>query len=117
MQGTIVQIKIDGTRWVTEVTGKPKLEDLKAAIGGGFLELVPFFDTYEHGDKIVKCIAYCDEHGKMNKLPINKEATILWERALSRTGRSLLSPEGQILDILVGPICIVFGDADFMRNQ
>lgn len=116
MRGTIVSIRLNGYRNVTQVQGPPQLDLLKSAIDGGYLELVPYFDSYEHEGKWVKCMAFCDEHGKQNNLPVNVEATVLWDKVMVRAGRKgLVTVDGQMADVLVGPVAIVFGDEAFMR--
>jgi hypothetical protein len=101
----------------TPVEGEPKLELLKNAIGGGYIELVPGFDTIEQKPgEVVKCVAFCDEEGKLNGLPANTYATILWDKALRRHGGpGLLQRDGTAVDVLVGPIAIVIGDDEFME--
>lgn len=69
-------IKVDGTR--SEVKGnKPNgalsYEQLKAAVGGGYIEAVQCDPAvtggYDH--------YYCDEEGKLKDFPPNREATKL----------------------------------------
>jgi hypothetical protein len=116
MQGTIITLQLDGTRKVTQVI-EPHFELIKEAIGGGYVELVPLFNSYEHDGRWVKCVAFGDEEGKLKKFPINKEATVLWDKALRRANHpGLLKPNGQMADVLVGSICIVFGDKEFMAG-
>jgi hypothetical protein len=90
---------------------EPTLEQLKAGIGGGYLELVPGFTTIPWGGIVMDCRAFCDEDGKRKDLPHNQVATDLWQQALQRQGRSLGRPP---MDVLVGPIAVVFGDREFM---
>jgi hypothetical protein len=116
MQGTIIKLNVDGTREMTIVNGPPPLDKLKWAIDGGPLELVPLFNTYSHDDRIVKCTVFCDEEGKNKKLPINHDATILWDAALLRAGHPGLILGDNMADVLVGPIAVVFGDEEFMSN-
>jgi hypothetical protein len=94
------------------------LDDLKDAIGGGYLEHVPSFDTIEHDGKLRRCVVLCDEHGKLDYRPgkpgrhlpdpPNETATALWVLALRRRG---YFPS----DYFVGQIAIVIGDAEFME--
>jgi hypothetical protein len=69
-------IKVDGTR--VEVQGtKPNgaltYEQLKEAVGGGYIQAVACDPAvtggYDH--------LYCDEEGKLKDFPINREATKL----------------------------------------
>jgi hypothetical protein len=117
MKGTIITIKPgSGGQLATPVEDKPTLPVLKAAIGGGYLELIPRFTSIEHQGELCNCVAFCDEDGKMKDLPVNERATILWHQALQRTGHpGLLMPMGRLADYLVGQIAIVIGDDEFME--
>jgi hypothetical protein len=116
MKGTIVTIDWSGKRATSEIDGPPALDQLKAAIGGGYLELVPAFSSIERDGHIVECVALCDEESKLKQMPINHVATTLWHIALKRAGYpGLLRPNGQIADVLAGPVVIVFGDQEFME--
>ena len=64
----------------------PALEDLQAGVGDYF-QAVPSFDTISYGGTVLNCIAFCNEHGKLDHLPINEGATIAWEGALQRALR------------------------------
>jgi hypothetical protein len=113
--GTIVQLNPDGSRNETAIEGPPTLDKLKDAIGGGYIELVPLFNSFPHGDQVVSCIAFCDEDGKLKHMPLNKPATALWDAALRRAGHpGLITPDGKVADMLVGTIAVVFGDKRFM---
>lgn len=117
MNGTIIELFVDGTLKVTKVTGKPTLEKLKAGIGGGHIELVPMFNSYEFEGELVDCVAFCDEEGKLKSMPINRQATLLWHRALRRARHpGLVAQSGNLVDVLVGTIAVVFGDKRFMEE-
>ena len=58
--------KVDGTVQVVE---KISWDEMKAAIGGGLVQLVPL-----HGTEDMRSIA-CDEEGKMKGMPFNGVAT------------------------------------------
>jgi hypothetical protein len=109
MRGTILQLKADGSRSTLSVVGPPTLDALQAAIGGGYLELVPQFNTLREGEHLIRCVAFCDEEGKLKNLPFNHQATTLWREAQQRAGGY-----GLLSDVLVGSVAIVFGDRDFM---
>lgn len=53
------------------------------------------------------CVAYCGEHGKMNNLDPNFDATWLWARTLGIRF-------DQMPDHLVGPVVILCGDANWV---
>lgn len=100
---------------VTEFQRPPTLEELKTAIGGGYLELVPSFRSIPYGGVVMDCIAFCDEDGKRKQLDVNNMATIAWDAALRRNGAGLLRPDGRPVDWLVGQVAILFGDKEFME--
>lgn len=85
---------------------------------GGEIEVVPLFGTIKYGDKIEDCVAFCAEFGKIESFPVNRMATMEWERALARRGdgHTLFHADGSMKDFLVGNIVVVFGDAEFMGN-
>lgn len=100
MKGIKTIIKADGSL-VTEGKLEPvKLEELQAAVGG-FIETVPNFETYLGK----KAIAFCNEEGKIDGLPINEQATRFWRYA---------APAG-FADVLVGDVVILTGDDEFME--
>ena len=78
-----------------ELAAPPALEDLKAAIGGGYIEAVPGFTRF----KGKPCVAFCDEDGKRKNMLVNGIATELWYEQV-----------GDRYDWLVGPVVIVTGD-------
>src|SRR5262245_10251427 len=119
VKGKILSIAPDGSESIREVEGEPTLEILQEAIGGGLIEVVPGFTSYRPDDRsgrIVTCVAFCDEEGKIEGQTINSKATMHWQRALMTGGHpGLIGPSGQLVDHLVGKIAIVWGDAAFMR--
>jgi hypothetical protein len=112
MRGTVVVYKpgMVGAPAVTVVDGPPTLELLKEAIGGGHLEVVPYFDSFRHAGASLRCVAFCDEDGKGKRLPFNAVATELWDRVLRSTRGTGCAP-----DYLVGQIAVVYGDDEFME--
>jgi hypothetical protein len=91
------------------------LETLQEGVGGD-LEVVPYFNSISHGGTVLSCVAFCDEHGKLNHGPLNEPATMAWERAVSREGLELRDKSGNLKDFLVGPVVVVFGDSEFMAE-
>jgi hypothetical protein len=100
MQGSMTIIKSSGLTVFQPFTEKPTLEEFQAIVGGN-IELIPGFVTL--GGAV--CIAYCNEEGKLNKLPFNATATALWDEA---TG-------GAFDDILVGDVVVITGDEELME--
>jgi hypothetical protein len=125
MHGYLIIFPVDGPSVVTELTKPPPLTQLQDAVGG-FIEVVPHFTTLEWvGGEPVPCLAYCDEEGKLNDKPVNRGATWLWHQATLRITdedgkhpfpRGLLDSHGKLVDILVGNICVVTGDAKLMAR-
>jgi hypothetical protein len=97
-------IHVDGTISIRNLDAAPDHKELHTAIGG-YLELIPYLNNY----KGQRCIAYCDEDGKMKGKPLNITACNLWDAALK--GRSRAG------DFLVGTIVILTGDREFMEAQ
>jgi hypothetical protein len=111
MKGTILIYKTGTTiPEVQEIEGSPTLNVLKAAIGGGYLEAVPYFNIIKRDGKWVRCAAFCDEDGKSKQLPVNMPATQLWDIAMLLTKGCNASP-----DFLVGQVAVVLGDDEFME--
>lgn len=88
MTGTVRALVIapDGAGEVRAI--RSDLDDFKAAIGGGWLEGVPLRGAF----------AYCDEEGKLKRLPVNLLATVLALR---------LGWRRQPNDFLAGPVLFV----------
>ena len=99
-----------------EFTRPAELRELKDGIGGGYLEVVPQFTTIPFGGTVLNCVAFCDEHGKLNQLPVNDLATHMWGQALWRRGVELFNKHGEPNDWLVGQIVVIFGDREFMAE-
>jgi len=105
----------------------PTLEFLRSVVGG-HIEWIPGFDTLacrhlrQHGDErnpfrhghgdIVRCVAFCTKEGKLDNLPFNGNATMLWQMALRRA-----RPDDPSFfpDYLVGTVVVLFGDDEFMQ--
>src|SRR5262245_35255356 len=98
----------------TELTAPPELEALQHAVGG-WLEAVPHFDRIEIDGGEQRCVALCNEEGKLNHLDHNSRATVLWHQALRFAGLpGLILPNGGLADYLVGNVIVLFGDREFM---
>jgi hypothetical protein len=129
MKGRMYVIHPESGR-VPTVTGyrePPGLKELQEAVGG-YIETVPHLTTIRtlEDKKYVSCIAYCNEEGKLEQLPYNARATLAWDIALRRIEDSEGTPvypnglrgkDNRPTDILVGPIAVLVGDAEFMRRH
>jgi hypothetical protein len=98
------------------------LQKMKDAIGGGYIEKIPGFDTIVVDRVKHNCVPLCDEDGKRKDMPINPMATELWDDALKRHGHPGLTPlpGGVALlpglaDYLVGPVVVLYGDRQFLE--
>jgi hypothetical protein len=108
MKGQSTIYHPDGTQDIRPFRGEsPSLDFLQQAVGGD-IEVVPYFGTIEHGGKVVRCAVFCNEHGKMNRLPVNRPVTSLWQAAQQRSGV-------EIADRLVGRVVVLTGDDEFME--
>jgi hypothetical protein len=119
MKGTMLIIPpgdIDVRPEVRRFDRPPSLDELTSAVGG-YLEAVPWFTTVAFAGTVFNCVAFCNEHGKINHLPLNEGATMQWQRALKRHGQSLHDDRNQApKDWLVGPVVVLFGDREFMES-
>lgn len=97
-----------------EITEVPSLARLQELVGG-YIQVVPYFDWVFMDKKLQKCVAFCNEEGKLNGLEFNVAATMLWESSLSTQDMSLVR-DGTLEDHLVGPIVIITGDDELLEN-
>ena len=77
---------------------QPTLKEIQKMVGG-YLEFV-----WDNG--VVQVI--CNEEGKLQGLPINREATEIWAELLFEGGNSIIS---RMSDCLVGDVVILKGNA------
>lgn|SRR5262245_46980219 len=110
MKGTMVTFAAGEAQRIREFDRAPTLDELKTAIGGGWIESVPYFDHIEWRGRWRKCWTICDEEGKLKRLLVNPYATMLWAKSLSKHGAVRLD------DVLVGPVAVLFGDDEFMAT-
>ena len=104
MRGTMVTIKPDGTLISKQLDATPTLEQLQAVVGGD-IEQVPHFHSYG-GER---CVALCNEHGRMQGLPFNYPAHTQWEVAVGRTIN--VGSDG-----LLGTVVVIYGDDELMES-
>jgi hypothetical protein len=105
----LITIHPDGKIDKKEITKIPELKDLKDIVKG-WIELIPYFTTYEG----IPCIAFCNEEGKLPHfdLPFNATATKLWAKSvIATTGQT------RINDHLVGSIAVVVGPKSFLKDM
>jgi hypothetical protein len=119
MKGTMLVFPPDGPTTVTEFTAPIDLPSLKQALGGGYLETVPYFHSIMHRGELRRCVAFCDEDGKRKELPLNVLACAAWDAALRREPLFKYLPANKrpsAPDYLVGPVVVVFGDDEWMAE-
>jgi hypothetical protein len=94
MSGQVIIIPADEVQSVLlrETDKQPTLQELHAIVGG-YIEAVPHWD--QHNGQ--PCVAYCNEEGKLNELPINMRATVAWYRELGQ----------RVDDVLVGNVVLL----------
>lgn len=103
---TVTLIKANGAMSSIEQDLTPDLQQLQNGIGGGLIELIPYFSRYDGRD----CVAFVDEEGKIKGLPFNAMATAAWSVVLNeRFPRSAGKPMG---DYLCGDVIIVAGNKE-----
>lgn len=101
MQGRLTIIRAaDGQCVVFDLNRPVTLEEMQKAVGG-HIEEVPSFEKFHDRP----CIAFCNEEGKLDGLPVNIAATKAWR-----------DQSGPHDDFLAGDVCIVSGDAEFMSE-
>lgn len=114
MKGLITLIAPDSPEpRVTEYTAEIPLGELQRVVGG-YIEIVPYWITAKVGrDSATRAPAcvFCNEEGKLHRLPRNHFADALWKEAIAADFGHRGTPQG---DYLVGPVAIVTGDAEFM---
>ncbi len=97
--GTMVVVRESGEIVEEEEQSGPTLSVKIHEALDDYFEMVPRFTQY----KGRRCVAFCGEHGKARKPP-NAVATTMWRM-------EYLSP-----DWIAGPMVIVFGSKEFMRQ-
>lgn len=102
MKGTMFVIENNKTTVVKFQGRKPTLNELQTAVHGP-IELVPFFDQHEGRP----CLAFCNELGKLNGMPVNNTATYMWQLAVAPR---------HLWDQLVGPVVVLTGNREFLES-
>lgn len=116
-------LALDAAPEITRLDQAPTLEVLRELIGGP-LQAVPYFHSIMIDGSPRRCVAFCDEEGKISEKPMNRAATVQWgaavDRAIANTPKdSPLAPtplveKGHWRDVLVGTVVILTGDKEFM---
>ncbi len=108
MEVTLVTVKTTGEMTEQQID----VNDLKALqkAVGGYIEIVPYIDMFEYKGIIRKCIALCNEEGKLRDLPLNLTATRIWYGSMANKGEPTTD------DCLVGDVAFVFGSPEAMAE-
>lgn len=97
MKGTMIILRANGEREERSVDYVVGLTPLQKAVGG-YIEAVPYFAAFEGK----RCVAYCNEEGKLKDLAVNAKATEAWWE------------QAPVNDILVGDVVVLVGDSEFL---
>lgn len=122
MTGYVITVYPGGRVSAEEYRPASALKQVQHAVGG-YIETVPLMETVEFGPVILAleirdlpafeqpCVAFCNEDGKVDGLPVNITATQLWAESLVSAGHARIGPNGKIpmSDVLVGPVAFVVG--------
>jgi hypothetical protein len=98
----LIVIQPDSTVTVRPLDGPPGLQELQEAVRG-HIEVVPWFTAFCG----FPCVAFCNEEGKLEGMPVNAVATMHWVMAV---GRQIDN------DVLVGPVVIITGPQSFLEQ-
>ena len=99
---TFIRITPAGEVTETPLDHVPTLAELQAGVVGD-IEIVPHFTRYAGS----RCVAFCNEEGKLESFPVNAIATRLWREQFKR----------RLDDFLVGDIVIVAGPPAFLNRM
>lgn len=102
MKGHMILVTTKGDYKITRLSSVPDLDQLQAAVKG-HIELVPFFNKFMG----YRCVAFCNEEGKLKNLPVNTKAQTLWASSLNRACINE--------DTLVGDVVIISGDDELLE--
>lgn len=102
MKGHMILVTAKGEYKITRLSSAPDIDQLQAAVRG-HIEVVPFFNKFMG----YRCVAFCNEEGKLKNLPVNTKAQGLWASALDRA----FIKE----DTLVGDVVIISGDDELLE--
>lgn len=70
---TITILRVDGSTSTVTCNSKSQYDLVKAAVGG-YIETIPYFSKYNGK----RCVAYCNEEGKLIGLKRNEYARAKW---------------------------------------
>jgi len=93
----IFSADIDQPIALTRRDSTPSLEELQKLVGG-YIEAVPHWDRQAG----LPCVAWCNEEGKLDELPVNVRATAAWYVTLGQ----------RVDDVLVGNVVLCIGFED-----
>lgn len=95
--GTITEKEYAGSYNGPGGEGNFTLEDMQEAVGG-LIEIVPLWDSYNDQPARI----FCNEEGKLKRLPFNSTATALWLEHLEKNNLPAF-------DMLLGDVLVITG--------
>lgn len=110
MKGTLLIVPPQGKLEYRGLDHVPELHELQQLVGG-YIEKVPRFDTIKGEAEIHDCVAFVNEDGNLHKLPVNMEASQLWDEARQRRYDHGLSRPY----FLRGTCVVIWGDTELME--
>ena len=119
MTNLTIVIYSKGTRFIHRwPDGKRPDANWLHHVVGGYVQNLMHWESFVDDDiGRVKCVAYCNEHSKIDGLPRNEVATLAWREALQRKRSEVFYGKNQYRDdrdYLAGTVVVVIGDAWFM---
>jgi hypothetical protein len=135
MFGILYTIQPSGEQSVDFLATHADIDLLQQRVGG-LVEVIPYFDTVKieqvpqapddaylsllkrASEKPVRCVAFCNEEGKLKGIGYNELATRLWAMSMVNLGVVRPNDDGDVMldDVLVGPVVIAFGDDEFLES-
>ena len=81
---------------------------------GGYLEVVPHFHSIDYDGAVRKCVALCNEEGKLDR-PATDYRTTRRDGYGGKRCSAITASVAPFPDYLVGNIVVLFGDREFME--
>lgn len=107
VRGNLLIVPASGEPTIREVTEMDGLTKTLQDIVGGFIETVPHFNKVVWDGEVLRCVAFCNDEGKLMGLPVNSLATLMWHKQLKKKS---------VDDVLCGDVVVVWGNDKFMTE-
>jgi hypothetical protein len=102
MPGMLI-VTMNGDVVDTPMIVTPRLDVLQKAVGG-YIEEIPLWPMVEINGRMVDCVAFANEDGRMLKLGVNEVASNMWRK---------VHPSSYVL---LGDVAIVYGHKNFLKG-